>query len=76
MIVFARNALAGDLPNFPKQGETIRLWSGFPSFSLLDSYYSRYFPLFRAKNRRTFAPFTTCQCDLDVISMSRSQVRQ
>ena len=32
--------------------------SGFSSVLLVDSYVSRQFPRFRAKNRRTFAPFT------------------
>src|SRR5215472_9509641 len=66
---------ASDLPNFQKQGQTIRLWSGFPSFSLLDSYHSRYFPLFRPKNRRPFAPFTSGFAAVAEVEWSPDQCR-
>lgn len=47
------------LPNLQKRCETIRLWSGFSRSSMVDSYVSRQFPMFRIKNRRTFALFTS-----------------
>src|SRR5258708_13862434 len=56
---FARDALSAFLPHLQKRCETIQLWSGFSSFSMVDSSVSRQIPTFRLKNRRTFAPFTT-----------------
>src|SRR5260221_150396 len=52
---FARDALSAFLPHLQKRCETIQLWSGFSSFSLVDSSVSRQLPTFRLKNRRTFA---------------------
>src|SRR5258708_4447314 len=37
---FARDALYADLPHLQKRCETIQLWSGFSSFSLVDSSVS------------------------------------
>ena len=54
---FARGALCADLLNLQKRRETTPLWSGFSSFSVVDSQHSRQIPTFRLKSRRTFALF-------------------
>ena len=49
---------AAFLPNLQKWCATIRFRGAFTDGGLVDSYPSRQFPLFRAKNRQTFALFT------------------
>src|SRR6266699_2992050 len=46
--------------NLQKRCEISRFWSGFLRQPKHDSQHSRRIPTFRLKNRRTFAPFTTC----------------